>query len=69
VKDLIVYKVHFKTTGISSSLISGRKKLIFLFLFKTSLIAQNSEVVYENIFLDPLKSSENLLVEGVKKHN
>ena len=45
------------------------KKLIFLFLFTTSLIAQNSEVVYENIFLDPLKSSENILVEGVKKHN
>lgn len=45
------------------------KKLIVLLLFSTSLMAQQKEVVYENIFLTPLKSNENLLIEGVKKHN
>lgn len=45
------------------------KKLILLLLCSTTLLAQNSEVVYENIFLTPEKSSENLLVEGIKKHN
>ena len=45
------------------------KKLIALLLFSTFLIAQQKEIVYENIFLTPVKSNENLLVEGVKKHN
>jgi len=45
------------------------KKLIVLLLFSTFLIAQQEEVVYENIFLTPLKPNENLLIEGVKKHN
>ncbi|MDB4280706.1 hypothetical protein N9885_01390 [Flavobacteriaceae bacterium] len=45
-------------------------KKIILAVFCTSLLyAQNKEVVYETIFLSPEKSSENLLVEGVKKHN
>lgn len=45
------------------------KKLLILYLFSTSIIAQQTEVVYENIFLSPVKSKENLLLEGVKKHN
>ena len=45
------------------------KKTLFIFLLSTSLFAQQEEVVYENIFLTPLKSNENLLIEGVKTHN
>lgn len=45
------------------------KKLFLLLLCTTTLIAQKSELVYENIFLTPVKSSENLLVEGIKRHN
>ena len=43
--------------------------ILFAILFSSSLLAQKSEVIYENIFLTPVKASENLLVEGVKKHN
>lgn len=43
--------------------------LILVLLFSGSLIAQQSEVVYESIVITPLKSSENYLIEGVKKHN
>ena len=45
------------------------KNLILFLLFSGSVIAQQSEVVYENIIITPLKSSENLLIQGVKKHN
>ena len=45
------------------------KKILFIIFISTSIFAQQKEVVYENIFLSPLKSNENLLVEGVKKHN
>ena len=45
------------------------KNLILFLLFSGSLIAQQSEVVYENIIITPLKSSENLLIQGIKKHN
>lgn len=45
------------------------KNILFTILLSSSLFAQNSEVIYENIFLTPVKASENLLVEGVKKHN
>ena len=45
------------------------RNILFAILFTSSLLAQNSEVIYENIFLTPVKASENLLVEGVKKHN
>lgn len=45
------------------------KNLILFLLFSGSLFAQQSEVVYENIIITPLKSSENLLIQGIKKHN
>ena len=45
------------------------RNILFAILFSSSLLAQDSEVIYENIFLTPVKASENLLVEGVKKHN
>lgn len=45
------------------------KKLLFLLIFPVTIFAQGNDVVYENIFLDPIKSKENLLVEGVKGHN
>ena len=45
------------------------KNLILFLLFSGSVIAQQNEVVYENIIITPLKSSENLLIQGVKKHN
>lgn len=45
-------------------------KNFFFLLFVTSMtFAQQTEVVYENIFLSPIKSKENLLVEGVLRHN
>jgi len=45
-------------------------KIYFLtLLFSQSIFAQNQEVVYENIFLVPEKTKEDLLVEGVKAHN
>ena len=45
------------------------KKLLFILFISTSIFAQQKEVVYENIFLNPIKSNEALLIEGVKKHN
>lgn len=44
------------------------KKLLFILLISTSIFAQQKEVVYENILLNPIKSNESLLIEGVKKH-
>ena len=45
------------------------KKLFLLLIFPITIFAQRGDVVYENIFLDPVKEKENLLIEGVKNHN
>ena len=45
------------------------KKLLLLLIFPLTIFAQSGDVVYENIFLDPVKEKENLLIEGVKNHN
>lgn len=45
------------------------KKLFLLLIFPLTIFAQSGDVVYENIFLDPVKEKENLLIEGVKNHN
>ena len=45
------------------------KKLFLLLIFPLTIFAQSGDVVYENIFLDPVKEKENLLIEGIKNHN